>query len=481
VLPLSVESLEFCQKQKRRAVYAARRLHSQNHTHPLLLLRGAISCSWCAKAVGSNSNNPWYHESIHKLNPFTTMLTKLKSDSKSRCPGFGGVASRIIFGLVVLLVFGLLSPTRSYGQANFVRPVTGGGAQTWCNANGECCVLFEFDAPVGSDKLTIDLGGGVTDNCFDWTCFTNQSTTNVTFSYSSVGHITINYLGGGTFPDPFFFYLCTNDGSGCIPSCMTTFHWHSYYHGASNGFGDDSLKTTCCAPPNPPCDGSCDLIWQSDWHTVCVSPGSFASSVTITFCPALPLCDQALPPSLGLSGFPACWTPTWTTNMFGCTVLTLSGPPFGGCDMHPCTVGCISFPTSCGNSGRITSMGLAFNPSTGNCLGSKYGVFKRSLPPPTNEKTSIENGTGQNFPNPVSSSSGFQTTIPFETNMAGSATITISNESGKKIASETEDILAAGHHFFYFTAKDLPSGTYFYTIEFPHGVVIVNKVMLVVK
>ncbi len=36
-------------------------------------------------------------------------------------------------------------------------------------------------------------------------------------------------------------------------------------------------------------------------------------------------------------------------------------------------------------------------------------------------------------------------------------------------------------NFFYFTATDLPSGTYYYTIEFPQGVIIASKTMLVVK
>jgi len=47
--------------------------------------------------------------------------------------------------------------------------------------------------------------------------------------------------------------------------------------------------------------------------------------------------------------------------------------------------------------------------------------------------------------------------------------------------NEDESVLGAGRHFFYFTAKDLPSGTYYYTIEFPQGVVIASKTMLVVK
>ena len=44
-----------------------------------------------------------------------------------------------------------------------------------------------------------------------------------------------------------------------------------------------------------------------------------------------------------------------------------------------------------------------------------------------------------------------------------------------------EEVTYVAMHFFYFSAKDLPSGTYYYTIEFPQGVVIASKTMLVVK
>jgi hypothetical protein len=50
-----------------------------------------------------------------------------------------------------------------------------------------------------------------------------------------------------------------------------------------------------------------------------------------------------------------------------------------------------------------------------------------------------------------------------------------------KVLTDNEEILGSGQHFFYFSAKDLPSGTYYYTVEFPQGVVIQNKTMLVVK
>jgi hypothetical protein len=54
------------------------------------------------------------------------------------------------------------------------------------------------------------------------------------------------------------------------------------------------------------------------------------------------------------------------------------------------------------------------------------------------------------------------------------------NAKGMKVLTD-EEILGAGGHFFYFSGKDLPTGTYYYTIEFPQGMIIANKTMLIVK
>jgi len=87
----------------------------------------------------------------------------------------------------------------------------------------------------------------------------------------------------------------------------------------------------------------------------------------------------------------------------------------------------------------------------------------------------------QNFPNPVGASTGFKTTIPFTTSATGTATIRIVDQTGKEVMNDNEEATYAGQHFFYFSASDLPAGTYYYQIEFPQGVVIQNKTMLVIK
>jgi hypothetical protein len=64
---------------------------------------------------------------------------------------------------------------------------------------------------------------------------------------------------------------------------------------------------------------------------------------------------------------------------------------------------------------------------------------------------------------------------------SGTAFIRVVDESGHELVSESEAVTYDGEHYFYFSAKDLPAGTYFYTIEFPQGVIIAKKSMLVVK
>lgn len=91
-------------------------------------------------------------------------------------------------------------------------------------------------------------------------------------------------------------------------------------------------------------------------------------------------------------------------------------------------------------------------------------------------------GSGEpNFPNPVTAATLFKTTIPFSTNHPGEAHLTVSDDAGKTVYQETENVEWAGKHYFYLTATDLPTGRYYYHIEFPKGYVIVEHSMIIVK
>ena len=96
-------------------------------------------------------------------------------------------------------------------------------------------------------------------------------------------------------------------------------------------------------------------------------------------------------------------------------------------------------------------------------------------------RSGVINTGDQNYPNPFGAGTGFTTTIPFQTNATGTAYIRVMDATGRVILKDHERVSYAGKHFFYFTAKDLPAGTYYYQIEFPKGIVIVSRTMIVVR
>ncbi|MBN2356881.1 DUF362 domain-containing protein [candidate division KSB1 bacterium] len=68
---------------------------------------------------------------------------------------------------------------------------------------------------------------------------------------------------------------------------------------------------------------------------------------------------------------------------------------------------------------------------------------------------------GQNFPNPFNPS----TTIPFQLPYREKVTITLYNIAGEKMAILAEGIFPSGQHAIRWTAKNLPSGLYFYIMR----------------
>lgn len=173
-----------------------------------------------------------------------------------------------------------------------------------------------------------------------------------------------------------------------------------------------------------------------------------------------------------------CWdTVGSTVQIFGC--------PAGGFTPLPCCSSLVvNICTDCpiGFSNWITNWTGADNcgDTTGDtvsyCGGCGGGGKIADQPSAPGQNTG-----SPNYPNPFGSGTNFTTTIPFTTSASGVATIRIVDEKGNVILTEDQDVTYNGTHFFYFTGNDLPSGTYYYQIEFPKGVVIVNRSMLLVK
>lgn len=88
----------------------------------------------------------------------------------------------------------------------------------------------------------------------------------------------------------------------------------------------------------------------------------------------------------------------------------------------------------------------------------------------------------QNFPNPVTSANDFKTMIPFSVEGTGVAEIIVTNAKGDVVLRDDMDVMTSGKHFFFFTGKELPAGSYYYQIQFPKGEkVIVQRSLLIVK
>ena len=80
-----------------------------------------------------------------------------------------------------------------------------------------------------------------------------------------------------------------------------------------------------------------------------------------------------------------------------------------------------------------------------------------------------------NYPNPFSSVTNINYTVPAET----FATITVTNALGQVVATPVNGVVAAGPHSISFDASKLSDGTYFYTIR--AGSFVMTEKMTVTK
>ncbi len=342
----------------------------------------------------------------------------------------------------------------------------------------------------GTDTLYMAAGtgsGGAADSCFDTTCFISQP--GAIFSHIP-GSNQFEVIWTSTGPlDSLEFWLCGN--SDCLATIghygVVWFLDSNSGHLTLNSCNSDTGIDTCL---------TCDLTWYYPDGEICLTRGvantCWANQICFTFSPPLPPCviDNLI------YDYSDTWTPSYTTDVNG----YVTGICFnlidltGGEGLAPCETFCFQLPDCCSVNWRphppaadsvcvnhlstvVTGLSTypgCFPPNTSCTVNT--GQLKEADGPGPNLS-----GSGQNYPNPLDASTGFKTTIPFVTSMGGVATIMIANDKGVKVLTDDETVLGAGQHFFYFSASDLPSGTYYYTIEFPQGVVIANKTMLVIK
>jgi hypothetical protein len=382
---------------------------------------------------------------------------------------------------VLLLAFAV--PEVSWGQTL----TTTADNTTTCNSSPyTCCTKFTYTPQPGvtSGWLYIHLYGPVDPTaftCFNWACLVSQGGTGWTISHTAgTNDIVLNFSGTG---GPFTFWLCGN------PTCMASYNlFQGIWYDSQNSLPQNVTLNACGSGGGDPCL-PCDYVHAWPDGYICVTRGtinaSYGKTITVSFNPELPACACPVAGS---------FDPYWSASSGGgmCHVDPLTGKidyitfkdvQADDPGLPPCGRFCFQLPPDCvaHETTTITAVTSPGTPSNYSCNGISW-TLRSSGEAGVNMGAITPNSSGgQNYPNPLEASTGFKTMVPFETSTSGVAKITIVDQTGKKVFTETMNATYAGKHFFYFTGDKLPTGTYYYTIEFPKGVVIVSKTMLIVK
>ncbi len=421
---------------------------------------------------------------------FAGMSNRASMIDHARLSYIATLAGRAKRLLPVLAAIILLAAAPRMGKADSMSFATGwGSAFPPYGCTGDCCALYELHITnTNVSEIDITLGGGTgTDACFDMTCFSTQKgfmngviATNASFSNPSTGVLKIVFspaLSWAMGNNLFEFLLCKTS----TDTCRTYLNWITKDNmGSTVGSGHDTILTGCDSYSGPPCGGG-DGAWQSGPNTICVELGASALAHCITVHFERPITAGCYPTSINNVPIYNCSCPTCkgTLSSYSADTFTwcAGGGLAGGCTFPQCTPICFTFPPGC-QMLQFNHVYVTTDVANSPC-DPQVAVFK-SLPP-GGSQTSEQDVGSQNYPNPVDASNGFNTTIPFTTSSGGIASIRIVDAKGNVVLKDNEAVTYAGKHFFYFTATDLPSGTYYYQIEFPQGVIIQNKTMLVVK
>jgi hypothetical protein len=391
--------------------------------------------------------------------------------------------SRITAVLTVLFL--ACRPEVGWTQAPPSTLTYDGPSESAACGDSQCCQEFTMtinSADPSQDGQIMLISDGASNACINSACFVAQSISGIVFEYAGDpdGVYTINVTGyTGMFPYTFSFSLCAPQ------ECWE--HFPEILSGTGNGPAVKNQTYLCDGGGGVSDCGTCDRVdvGNSDCMTdVCFEHFSNnpLSSFTLHFTPPLEPCNYNILTGTVCPGFSAGIAQPlgWTYTLAGSDgmgdyselVFTAnSGYAFTGCGEV-----CIQIPQCPTTHSTTVTVTDGYE-----CIDSGA-----SWPVPLKQADgggmgAVPSGPEQNYPNPVDASSGFKTTIPFTTSASGIATIRIVDQTGKEVMKDNEEATYVGEHFFYFTASDLPSGTYYYQIEFPQGVIIQNKTMLVVK
>ncbi len=356
---------------------------------------------------------------------------------------------------------------------------------------GVCCAEFSFQPTHCVNELDVQLlssNGSTQDTCIDWACLAAQfASPGQTYTKTGVGSFKITF-SPAVCSGQILFYICPTSTSW--PCSLTLQNdWTAF------DFQEDSsgIQVNSGTGPVYVCNGgnhcpSCDSISYfpgGSEATICFYHGSHPPAkvvhqIVLIVCPDFAPCN--FPGQMGTDTItpPPGWL--WGGHIFDlatkCGKYTFNS---NGGGLQPCDEFCINV-AKCFPHG--TTHTLTFTCDSPACAHTVAPSDTESLKQAFgNGAATITIGPDQpsSYPNPVTSSSMFKTTIPFVTHSKGSARITIVDESGKQILQLNQDVAYAGTHFFYFSGQTLPAGIYYYKVEYPLGEVIVNKTILLVK
>lgn len=348
-----------------------------------------------------------------------------------------------------------------------------------CGTEDQCCLKLTFTATRATETLTFKV---LSDNpnadpdCFDWGCLETQTGG----TYLGNGEFEVTFYSNGTYT----FWLCPNPGDEACAREFSAIDWESVGNAPVNNFGVFGLYWNCGGASE--CGQTCDIVKVYDNGTnivICVTRNQSSSTdeIKLKFSPPLGACND---PSIGYPRmtWPSNWTKSGVSNSDSLVFTPISSPAH---DLQACRTWCMSIPKCVPTQNHTVKVITDDEYTSDQCNQNFSYSFKIAADGnvylPDGTRAPSESGELHNFPNPLTTESSFKTTIPFTADVVGEAKITIFNEAGQIVTTETMEVTTVGKHFFYFSGATLPAGSYYYTIESPLGVAKVKRSLLIVK